>query len=156
MEQWFKRGNDLNPDYYDIFYAKLYYLEPKWYGSPEDMLEFGRECVASKKWGEHVPLILRDAHEALAKYVAAPDREKYWKQPEVWADLKSAFEKFFKLNPEETGWRHNYAQYAYRAEDWGVLNHQLPLLGYTNFEFFGGQQVFEKMVRAAQTRIKNS
>jgi tetratricopeptide (TPR) repeat protein len=74
MELWFKQATDLNPDYYDAFDAKLYYLEPKWYGSQEDMLEFGRECVASKKWGGHVPLILRDAHEKILKYLPAEEQ----------------------------------------------------------------------------------
>ena len=107
MELWFKRAADLNPNYYDAFYAKLYYLEPKWYGSPKDMIEFGRECVNSKKWGGQVPLILKDAHEALIKYEPAKDKPGYWKRPEVWKDINAAFEKFFALNPQENGWRHS-------------------------------------------------
>jgi len=82
MEMWFKRATDLNPNYYDAFHAKLYYLEPKWFGSPEDMLAFGRECVASKKWGGRVPLILRDAHEVLAKLEKKDQRADYWKRPQ--------------------------------------------------------------------------
>ncbi|HTL55277.1 MAG TPA: hypothetical protein VL361_06335 [Candidatus Limnocylindrales bacterium] len=150
MELWFKRATDLNPNYYDAFSAKLYYLEPKWHGSPEEMLKFGRECVDSKKWGGHVPLILRDAHEALARYLDKEEQPDYWKRPEVWKDLKAAFEKFFKLNPDEIGWRHNYALYAYRAEQWEDLNRQIPLLGEINYEFFGGKEAYDKMVRLAR------
>jgi len=145
----------LNPNYYDAFEAKLYYLQPKWYGSPEDMLEFGRECVNSKKWGGHVPLILRDAHEALIKYLEKGDQAGYWKRPEVWKDIRASFEKFFTLNPAEKGWRHNYALYAYRAEQWDDLNRQLPLLGEINYEFFGGKDQYDKMVRLAKEHAKN-
>ncbi len=154
MEMWFKRATDLNPNNYDAFEAKLYYLQPKWHGSPEDMLEFGRECVKSKKWGGHVPLVLRDAHESLAKYLEKDERADYWKRPEVWKDIKAAFEKFFTLNPEENGWRHNYALYAYRAEQWDDLNRQLPLLGEINYEFFGGREQFDNMVRLAKEHAK--
>ena len=150
MEMWFKRATDLNPNYYDAFYAKLYYLEPKWYGTPEDMLEFGHECVDSKKWGGRVPLILRDAHEALVKYLPAEEKVGYWKRPEVWKDINAAFEKFFILNPKENGWRHNYALYAYKAEQWNVLNRQIPLLGDISYEFFGGKDEFDRMVRVAK------
>jgi hypothetical protein len=155
MERWFERATALNPDYYDAFYAKLYYLEPKWYGSPEDMLEFGRECVNSKKWGGHVPLILRDAHEALVRYLPAKEQDDYWKRPEVWKDVQAAFEKFFTLNPQEPGWRHNYALYAYKAEQWDILNRQIPLLGEINYEFFGGKDEYDKMVRLAREHAKS-
>ena len=150
MELWFKRAADLNPNYYDAFHAKLYYLEPKWYGSPKDMLEFGRECVNSKKWGGQVPLILKDAHEALIKYEPAKDKAGYWKRPEVWKDINAAFEKFFALNPQENGWRHSYALFACKAEQWDVLSRQIPLLGEVNYEFFGGKDAYNEMVRRAK------
>lgn len=156
MELWFKRATDLDPNYYDAFEAKRYYLEPKWYGSPEDMLEFGRECVNSKKWGGHTALILRDAHESLARYLDEADRPAYWKQPSVWKDIHAAFEKFFELNPDEIGWHHNYALYAYRAEQWDELNRQLPLLGEVNYEFFGGRQKYDKMVQEAKAHQKKA
>ena len=153
MELWFKRATDLNPDYYDAFAAKLYYLEPKWYGSSEDMLAFGRECVNSKKWGGHVPLILRDAHESLVKYLPKQQQAGYWKRPEVWSDLKAAFERFFELNPEDKGWHHDYARYAYWAEQWDVLDRQIPLLGAINYDFFGGKDEYDKMVRLAKQHV---
>src|SRR5439155_26002432 len=114
MEMWFNRAAELNPNYYEAFHAKLYYLEPKWYGSPEEMIEFGRQCVASTNWGGRVPLILKDAHDSLAKYLPKDKQASYWKRREVWKDIKAAFEKFLALNPDETRWRHNYARHAYR------------------------------------------
>jgi len=110
--------------------------------------------VNSKKWGGYVPLILRDVHEALVKYVEKDQRTNYWKRPEVWKDIKAAFEKFFALNPQETRWRHNYALYAYRAEQWADLNRQIPLLGEINYEFFGGKDEFDKMVRLAKEHTR--
>jgi len=154
MEMWFKRATELNPNYYEAFSSKLYYLEPKWHGSAEDMIAFGRECVNSKKWGGHVPLVLRDAHESLVKYVDKAQQADYWKRPAVWKDIKAAFDKFFELNPTETRWRHNYALYAYRAGQWDELNRQLPLLGEINFDFFGGREKYGQMVQLAKEHAR--
>jgi len=154
MEKWFNRAMDLNTNYYDACYSKLYYLEPKWYGSTEEMLKFGHECVSSKKWGGHVPLILLDVHVEIEKYLPAAEQKGYWKQPDVWKDIDSAFEKFFALNPSENGWRHNWALYAYRAEQWDTLNRQIPLLGEINYEFFGGKDEFDHMVSVAKQHAR--
>lgn len=150
MEQWFQRAMALNTNYYDACWAKLYYLQPKWYGSRDQMLEFAAECLNSTKWGGHVPLIVIDAHDEIAKTLGPDARQAYWKRPEVWTDLHMAFEKFFRLNPDATGWHHNFALYAYRAEQWDELNKQIGLLGPVNYDYFGGKENFDEMVRLAK------
>ena len=147
---WFRRAMETDPNNYDACYRKLSYLEPKWHGSTEAMLEFGRECLASEKWGGRVPLILVDAHDALARYAEKANRAAYWKQPGVWPDLKASFEKFFKLYPKAVSWRHNYARCAYWCEQWEDLNEQLKLMGPINYAYFGGETEYEKMVALAK------
>ena len=95
----------LDPTDYNACSAKLYYPEPKWYGSTQDMLEFGRECVTNHAWGGNVPLILVDAHRSIQRqYVDKLEQTNYWKQPEVWTDIKASFDRFFELNQKATGW----------------------------------------------------
>ena len=154
-ELWFQRAMALNTNAYEACHAKLTYLQPKWHGSAEQMLAFGKECVDSTAWGGRVPLILADAHEALAYYVPKAERADYWKQPQVWPDVRASYEKFFLLNPEALGWRHNYARVAYWCEAWKDLNKQIPLLGEVNEEFFGGPAEFQKMVRLAKEHGAN-
>lgn len=154
METWFQRAMALDTNFYEACHAKLYFLEPKWYGSAEEMLEFGRECAQSTEWGGRVPLILVDAHRALSGYLAESNRLEYWKQPEVWPDLKMAFDRFFELNPDEISWYHNYAWYAYHGEQWKVLNELLPKLGPVNYDYFGGKEEFDKMVQLAKEHAK--
>jgi hypothetical protein len=151
MDLWFHRAMALDPNDYDACNAKLWYLEPKWYGSVEDMLAFGRECVHNKQWGGHVPLILMDAHLAVQKdFTDDSSKAAYWKQPEFWLDLKNAFDRFFELNPEETSWYHNYAWYAYQAGQWDALNALISKLGPINYDYFGGKDKFETMVALAK------
>ena len=150
LELWFQRAMELNPTNAAPCRSKLAYLEPKWHGSAEAMLAFGRECVASEKWGGQVPLMLASAHETLCGYLPAMEQAAYWRQPGVWPDIQASYEKFFKLNPESARWHHNYARYAYWCEQWEELNKQLGLLGPVNYNFFGGREAYNTMVRKAK------
>jgi len=111
--------------------------------------------VANPKWGGHVPLILMDAHREYSLYIQDENEKKnYWKQPDVWPDMKAAFDRFFALNPDATGWHHDYAWYAYQCGQWDEFNRQIRQFSYgTNYAYFGGKDAFDLMV---QTAAKNS
>jgi hypothetical protein len=154
MELWFQRGMQLNTNNYEACTKKLRYLLPQWYGSRDEMLAFGRECVASQKWGGRVPLILVDAHYDYAEFLNEQDRAAYWRQPEVWPDIQSAYDKFFQLNPyAPTSFRYYYAYYAFTCGQWPDFNAQIKLIrdsdGAVDPAFFGGQDKFDKMVQQA-------
>ena len=146
MEEWFERAMSIDTNNYWACQTKLYYLEPKWYGSERAMLEFGWECVKSKKWGGSVPLILPEAHDRLARYVPPARKAEYYKNTAVWEDIKAAYEKFFELNPKKAvGYRSNYARYAFWCKQWDEFNKLLPILGRTNYTFFGGKGEFNRI-----------
>ena len=152
MELWFARALQLAPNNYEACQAKLHYLYPQWYGSREDMIAFGRECVANEKWTGTVPLILSDAHWNYSRFLKdESDRTNYWKQPDVWPDIKASFDRFFEINPDAVSWRHNYAWYAFQCGQWKAFNSQLRQFGgYTNYAYFGGKAAFNQMVETAR------
>jgi hypothetical protein len=151
MELWFDRAMQADPDCYDACSSKLYFLEPKWYGSTGDMLEFGHECIENTNWGGAVPLILVDAHYSIwNQYTDADTKSNYWTQPEVWADVNSAYQRYFQLNPTDTYHIPYYAWYAYQAQAWSKFNELIPKLGPANYNFFGGEAEFAKMVQKAR------
>ena len=148
MELWFNRAMENNTNDYEACQAKLNYIEPKWHGSIEAMLEFGRECATNQAWGGRVPLILLAAHKSIQRqYVNDSEKNDYWKHPGVWMDIKVAFDRFFELNPDARTWYHDYAWYAYQAGQWDALNEIIPKLGPINYSYFGGKDEFDKMVR---------
>lgn len=157
MELWFDRAMALDPNDYNACSRKLYYLEPKWYGSREDMLAFGRECVQNTNWAGHVPLVLLDAHLNYCRgYLDKSEQTNYWKQPEIWPDIKASFERFFELNPDAVGWHHDYAHYAYQCQQWDEFLYQVSLFGTgTNYSYFGGKDEFDKMVQFAKGQINS-
>lgn len=155
MEIWFERAMAIDPNNYRAAGSKLFYLQPKWHGTQGEMLEFGRQCLASTNWGGRVPLILADARYEIANYLDQPERDRYWRSPEVWNDIRSSFERVFASEPDSESLHQRYALLAYWCDQWGELNRQLPLLGKINYKYFGGQAAFEKMVRLAREHAAN-
>lgn len=149
METWFGRAMGLAPNYYDAAKLMSFYLEPRWYGSDSEALAFGRSCVASTNWGGQVPLILAQLHHSLARYHQTTNAA-YWHRPQVWRDVRSSYERFFALNPDAVGWRHDYAKDAYDCGQPAIFLQQTKLFTFgTNHAFFGGEEKFEEMLEKA-------
>ena len=156
METWFNRAMNLNTNNYQACLKKLHYLYPQWYGSREDMLEFGRQCVESTRWGGDVPLILVDAHLQCARRLPRSEQAGYWGRSDVWPDIRAAYEKFFQLNPAAEHTRNYYAWYAQACEQWPVFNEQIAALKEVDFAVFGGKEEFDKMTARARAAANPS
>jgi hypothetical protein len=155
MEQWFNRAMTLETNYYDATQLMSFYLEPRWYGSEATALEFARSCVASTNWGGTVPLVLRQLHYSLARFYNQAESPAYWRKPEVWADVKSAFERFYQLNPEDVGYRHDYAYDAYLCGQYAEFLAQTKRFAAgTNFTYFGGEAKFKSMLALAASEAR--
>jgi len=153
MERWFQRTMALDPNHSKAANLMAFYLEPRWYGSAQEALKFARSCVSSTKWGGQVPLVLPNCHRSLAKYAQLADSPAYWRQPGVWEDVRSGYEKFFKLNPEAVGFRHEYARDAFACQRYPEFLAQVKMFTRTNHAFFGGEGKFREMVaRASSTQ----
>jgi hypothetical protein len=66
MEDHFKKATKLRPRFNAVYSAKAQYLMPRWHGSVDELLEFGRQCLATGFWDEHIPQLfgwaLRDCY----------------------------------------------------------------------------------------------
>ena len=127
METWFRRAMDADPDSFAACEDKMGYIEPKWYGSREAMLEFAHQCVATANWQAGLPYVLPQAHKSLSDYWDHP--LEYWKQPAVWADMKGFYQAALAVEPKNNYVRSIYALYAYRAEDWKMADELFKALG---------------------------
>ena len=68
--------------------------------------------------------------------------------------MEASWEKFFKLNPQATSWRHDYARDAYLCGKYQVFLEQAKLFnGHTNFAWFGGKEVWDGMVSKAAENL---
>ena len=150
MELWFRRAMTADPDNYDACKAKLYYLEPKWHGSPEAMLAFGQECLKTGNWKARIPLILSEAHEALAiNHRPSPDAY-FTTSPNIWKDIRAANEPYLKAYPKASYDRSRYTYFACRCEQWPAAHEQFGLLGDGGqISVFGSRNRYEQFRRDA-------
>ncbi len=155
LELWFERGMKLDPANYELCRSKLYYLLPRWHGSAAELLRFGRFCTANTNYVGNVRLLLVDAYEAVAMDIKDKEQQrKFWENPRVWQDIQNTFEQFFKLYPNEVGFRHNYAKCAARCCQAQAFLDQVKMFPSTNYNYFGGKDQFDAMVKGAQEHLK--
>jgi len=147
METWFKRAMEADPDNHDACKKKMYYLEPKWHGSPEEMITFGRELVAGGNFEARLPFGLTDAHVNLAGYEDTPKaRLDYYKKPDVWKDVQSVYEPYLKLHPNSAFDRSWYAKLACLCGQFTVADAQFQILGgKAQASVFGTRAEMERM-----------
>ncbi|MBX3747591.1 MAG: hypothetical protein KF833_19970 [Verrucomicrobiae bacterium] len=146
---WFNRAMEADPACYQAARHMAWYLQPKWHGSVEQALSFGRRCVENQAWKGDVPLVLVDVHDMLAADGATGLKERHWTQPGVWKDVKASYDRFFELNPGATQIRNNFARYAHKCGQFGVFLDILPTIKPLNPAVFGGRPALEQMVAEA-------
>jgi len=145
----------IDPDDNLVCETKLNYIEPKWGGSIEAMLNFGHECVTNTNWGGRVPLVLADVRTEIYNYYTdKSEQTDYWKKPEVWQDIKAAYDRFFEVNPDDTLPYRNYALYAYNANQWEAFVALAPKVRPEDHSWFGNQNNFNRMIRYANRMIR--
>jgi hypothetical protein len=103
---------------------KLEYLEPKWGGSVEEMVQFGREMGKKGNWAGGMPLALDEAHWRAARDSPGarrliPDRS-YFNTKEVWSDLQPIYEEQIRRHPDSRLWRTKYMLVAAYSEHWDI------------------------------------
>ncbi len=153
MELWFRRAMNADSNSLEACQAKLLYLEPKWHGSYQAMVEFGRQCTTNEAWGGFVTSFIADVHQSIAN--SSREGASYWKRPGVWEDIRAGFEEFFRRNPDAVAAHYNYAWYAYACGAWDVVAQQLPLLSEPiDVNYFGGLEAFEEMRKQAKLHTK--
>jgi hypothetical protein len=130
METWFRRAMQADGDNLRACTAKMLYLEPKWHGNPEEMLRFGRECLATQNWEGRLPIMLPHVHYTLATcYLDEERRAAYYRQPQVWADIQAALQPLLGKNPDAFYHRTDYANWAVHCGQYAEANKQFELLG---------------------------
>lgn len=143
-ELWFKRALAADPDNNEAYSLMLYYLQPKWHGSPQAMIDFGRRCLEAKDWRGDGPFELVETHRQLAQLIGDPDR--YFAIPMVWQDIQSVYQPYLKARPANSYIRSSYCNYACRCGQWAEARKQFEALGDNALpDRFGGKDQMERL-----------
>lgn len=124
MNKWFDSATGIDPDYFRAYSAKANYLQPKWYGSPQEVMEFGWQCVQTGKWDQVIPMIFVENIAEISDQ--AP---KIYENKKVWDAVQQTYEEYLKRYPRSTCYRTMYLNAAAQARQWKVAREQLGILG---------------------------
>ncbi|HRJ70839.1 MAG TPA: hypothetical protein PLS03_01370 [Terrimicrobiaceae bacterium] len=121
MEEWFQKAIAADPDECAAYDRKMYYLQPKWYGSMSDVIAFARTCVATRRWEAGIPMIaLSGAYEHQSAIIAGPEN---------WAFFENTAKDILKRYPKSIRYRTQYLSLAANSGKWEIAREQLDLLG---------------------------
>jgi hypothetical protein len=136
METWFTRAMEADGDNLEACRTKIDWLDPKWHGSVDEMLEFGRACRDTKNWRAGLPLILPEAHHRAVMFQPGPVQFKYFSEPNVWNDIRSVYDEYLSHHPKDHLERSRYASLAYLCGK--------PEEAHRQFEAVGENLVWER------------
>jgi hypothetical protein len=108
--------------------TKLDWLDPKWHGTSEEMLAFGKQCRDTKNWRAGLTLLVADAHWRIA-CMPGEDQNKYLALPEVWADIQSVYDEYLKHYPMNNVARSKFATFCYLSAHYREAEVQYVALG---------------------------
>jgi hypothetical protein len=129
MELWFDRAMRANVDDRSACWSKLDWLDPKWHGSEEEMLAFGRACRDTKNWRTGITLLVGDAHFRIAGRLGGKEQARYMSLPEVWADIQPVYDEYLKHHPNDDVARSKYATFCYLGGHYREAEAQYVALG---------------------------
>jgi hypothetical protein len=141
LDVWFDRAVAADPDDLRPYELKLDYLQYTDAGI-EEIMEFGHQCRQSQNWRGGVAMIIVSAHERVAD--RSGDRGAYFLQPQVWADIQSAFEGGLINFPEDIKRRCEYAKVAGQCGHWDVADREFQKIGdHPVISVFGSDATFK-------------
>ena len=129
MELWFDRGMKADGDMMSLCRTKLDWLDPKWHGTPEEMLAFGGACRETKNWRAGITLFYPDAHFRYVALLPKEERAKYLGSAEVWPGIKAVFDEYLGHYPADHPVRSKYAALAHMAGRYHESDAQFKILG---------------------------
>ncbi len=129
MEEWFRRALQADGSNMGACMTKMDWIDPKWYGSAAEVLEFGRACRATKNWRAGITLLAADAHLRVSSRMEPEASDKYLQSPEVWDEIRSVYEEYLAHYATDHAARSFYASYAYFCGRYVESDRQFKIVG---------------------------
>jgi hypothetical protein len=129
MEKWFERAMKANGDNRQACYAKLDWLDPKWHGSLEEMMAFGRACRETKNWRAGITLLAIDAHRRARQHSPEGQQRDYFKKEEIWKEVRELYDEYLQHYPADHAERSKYAAYCYLCGKYAESHQQFQTVG---------------------------
>ena len=129
MEEWFRRAIEADGNNANACEVKMDWIDPKWHGTPEDVLAFGRACRATKNWRAGITLQQADSYLRASYFLPPGERAKYLPSKEVWDDIRAVYEEYLGHYPEDYVRRSMYAAYCCMCQRYAESDKQFKMVG---------------------------
>jgi hypothetical protein len=126
MEKQFQRAIQADRSEFGAYGAKLTYLMPKWHGTRDMMLAFARQTARNAPPDSLAPRVLAKAHWEI--HVWSEDQRSYFKNPEVWNEVKTVYTTLIRQFPESNELHNWFAKTAYLADDLETAKLELAII----------------------------
>lgn len=124
MNRLFEKAVALDPENFAAYSKKMYYIQPRWYGSSTEVVKFGLECIASDRWDAKIPLVFIEGIELIADQDAS-----IYQHEELWRTVSKVFEEYLSRYPNSVHYRTSYLQWAAKGKHWDIVKVQQKILG---------------------------
>jgi hypothetical protein len=122
VENYFQRAIRDDPDSALAYRYKIGSLNTGAPSAEDDLIKFGRTCVATKRWKAGIPFLLLRAHRS----IAGESRADFYKaRPDAWKDVEDLYAGALAHSPKSISIRIHYAKTALKAGRLDVARKQI-------------------------------
>jgi WD40 repeat protein len=91
--QWFDQAVQAEFDFEQAYTELLWFMRPRWGGSHEEMLAFGRECLATGRFDTKIPWLF---HKAVTSIIAdlPSDKRAFYRTTRVYEDYRAMLQGY--------------------------------------------------------------
>ena len=131
MEEWFRRAMTADGNNWQACRFKIGWLDPKWYGTPEELIAFGRQCGATGNWQAGLTTLEPecDLFATVDWETHTPPGGDFWKDPAVWNRCRPIFDEYLTHYPQDMMQRGRYAIVAELTSHHADATRQFDLIG---------------------------
>jgi hypothetical protein len=130
LETWFTRAMKAYGDNWEACWSKMDWLDPKWHGSVEQKLAFGRACRETKNYHEGITLLWGESLLWAAAMLPPEHSEKLLSAPGVVQEIKDVYEEYLSHYPIDQPNRSSYGALCFLAGDYVAADRILQALGH--------------------------
>ena len=152
MESWFGRAMVDEGSRFDAVSAKMEWLDPKWYGTPEDVLAFGRSCRESKDWRSGITLFAVQAHQRVIFQYDDERREEYTRNDAFWEVVRAVYEEYLSHYEGDDRERSMFAALCYECHKYKEADREFKAVGanLSGNYYFDMEEMTERRDAAAE------
>ena len=151
---WFGRAIEAQADYLPAYRHYEYQLLPRWGGSHEAMLNFGFECLATKRFDTDIPYQYYVMVYKVVNDLDSPGTA-LWDDPAIFTNLQEMCEGYIKSDNapgRKPAYQSEYASICWRTGHYDIARRILDELG-DKFEGYAFMRDFSTPFDTACTEI---